>query len=424
MSQTINSAKLIITPPKSEEPKIPTPKKPRRWLWILGGTVAIASVGSGVWYGFFRPQPTNIIQFNGRIEGYETDVSTKGIGRVEEVTVREGDTVKKGQLLVRLSDEEVQSELSAATAQVNAAKQREAYARLQISVLKDQLADANLNLRQSQGDTQGKVAEGQALVSTAKAVVKQEQARVLEARALVEQGRVDSDRYAHLAIEGAETKQRYDVAKTFYNTAKATLQSRLAAVEAAQTAVNIAQGKLTQAQTTTLNPGRQQTNVSRFQTQAQQAHSTLAAAQSDVKTAQANQQLIQSRLNNLTVKSPIDGVITTRSVEPGTVVLPSRPLLRVVDLSQVYLRGFIPGGQIAQVRVGQPANVYLDNDPKRQKSFKATVTAIDSQASFTPENVYFQSDRVQQVFGVKLNLDQPGRLAKPGMPADGEIPLH
>ena len=181
---------------------------------------------------------------------------------------------------------------------------------------------------------------------------------------------------------------------------------------------------MTQAQTTTLNPGRQQTNVSRFQTQAQQAHSTLAAAQSDVKTAQANQQLIQSRLNNLTVKSPIDGVITTRSVEPGTVVLPSRPLLRVVDLSQVYLRGFVPGGQIAQVRVGQLANVYLDNDPKHQKSFKATVTAIDSQASFTPENVYFQSDRVQQVFGVKLNLDQPGRLAKPGMPADGEIPLH
>lgn len=343
---------------------------------------------------------------------------------MEEVTAREGDTVKKGQLLVRLSDEEVQSELSAAIAQVSAAKQREAYARLQISVLADQLGDANLNLQQSQGDTQGKVAEGKALVSTAQAVVKQEQARVQEARALVEQAGVDSDRYAHLAIKGAETKQRYDVARTFYNTAKAALQSRLAAVEAAQTAVNIAQAKLTQAQTTTLNPGRQQTNVSRLQIQAQQAHNTLAAAQADVKTAQANQQLIQSRLNNLTVKSPIDGVITTRSVEPGTVVLPSRPLLRVVDLSQVYLRGFIPGGQIAQVRVGQLANVYLDNDSKHQKSFKATVTAIDSKASFTPENVYFQSDRVQQVFGVKLNLEQPSRLAKPGMPADAEIPLQ
>jgi HlyD family secretion protein len=430
MSHTVDSSKSITTPQKpvttaqkSDEPKIPTPKKPRRWLWILVGTVALSSVGAGVWYWFLRPQPANIIQFNGRIEGYETDVSTKGIGRVEEVTVREGDTVKKGQLLVRLSDEEVQSELSAATAQLGAAKQREAYARLQISVLTDQLADANLNLQQSQGDTQGKVAEGQALVSTAQAVVKQEQARVQEARALVEQARVDSNRYAHLALEGAETQQRYDVAQTVYKTTLAALQSRLAAVEAARTAVNIAQGKLMQAQTTTLNPGRQETNVSRFQTQAQQAHKTLAATQADVKTAQANQQLIQNRLNNLTVKSPIDGVITTRSVEPGTVVLPSRPLLRVLDLSQVYMRGFIPGGQIAQVRVGQPANVYLDNDPKHQKSFKAIVTAIDSKASFTPENVYFQSDRVQQVFGVKLNLEQPDRLAKPGMPADAEIPL-
>jgi HlyD family secretion protein len=129
-------------------------------------------------------------------------------------------------------------------------------------------------LQQSQGDTQGKVAEGKALVSTAQAVVKQEQARVQEAR-------VDSDRYDHLAIEGAETQQRSDVARTVYNTAEAALQSRLADVEAAQTDVNIAQAKLTQAQTITLNPGRQQTNVSRLQTQAQQAHNTLAAAQSD-----------------------------------------------------------------------------------------------------------------------------------------------
>ncbi len=424
MSQTINASKPITAIKTSDEPKLPTPKKPRRWLWILGGTVIIIAVGTGVWYLFFRPKPANLIQFNGRIEGYETDVSTKGTGRVEEITVREGDTVKKGQLLVRLSDEEVQSELRAAIAQVSAAKQREANARLQISVLEEQLVDGNLNLQQSKGDTQGKVAEGEALVSTAQAVVKQEQARVQEARALLEQGRVDRDRYAHLALEGAETQQRYDVAQTVYNTAKAVLQSRLAAVEASQKAVNIAQAKLTQAQTTALNPGRQESNVSRLQTQREQAGNTLAAAQSDVKTAQANQQLIQSRLNDLIVKSPIDGVITTRSVEPGTVVLPSRPLLRVVDLKQVYMRGFIPDGQIVQVRVGQLARVYLDNDPKHQHSFKASVAAIDSKASFTPENVYFQSDRVQQVFGLKLNLENPDRLAKPGMPADAEIPLQ
>ena len=104
-------------------------------------------------------------------------------------------------------------------------------------------------------------------------------------------------------------------------------------------------------------------------------------------------------------------------------MLPSRPLLRIVDLNQVYLRGFIPGGQIAQIRVGQPARVYLDNDPNHQNPLKAKIAAVDAQASFTPENVYFQKDRVEQVFGVKLTLERPGGFAKPGMPADAEIPL-
>lgn len=235
---------------------------------------------------------------------------------------------------------------------------------------------------------------------------------------------MDRDRYANLAAQGAETQQRDDVAKTAFKTAQAALQSRLAAVEAAQRSVKIAQGKLTQARTTTLNPGRQETNISRLQATVEQARASLAAAQAEVKTAQANRQLIQTRLNNLTVTSPIAGVVTTRSVEPGTVVLPSRPLLRIVDMNQVYMRGFILGGQLGQIRVGQSAKIYLDNDPKHQHPFQASVAAVDAKASFTPENVYFQKDRVEQVFGVKLSLEQPGGFAKPGMPADAEILLQ
>jgi HlyD family secretion protein len=112
------------------------------------------------------------------------------------------------------------------------------------------------------------------------------------------------------------------------------------------------------------------------------------------------------------------------SIEIQTVVLPSRPLLRIVDLNQVYMRGFIPGGQIAQIRVGQAAKVYLDDDLKHQHPLNASIAAIDAKASFTPENIYFQKDRVEQVFGVKLSLEQPGGFAKPGMPADAEIMVN
>ena len=112
-------------------------------------------------------------------------------------------------------------------------------------------------------------------------------------------------------------------------------------------------------------------------------------------------------------------VVTARSVEPGVVVSPGRVLLSLLDLATVYMRGFIPEGEIGRVRVGQPARVYLDSHPDRPLT--ARVAAIDSEASFTPENIYFREDRVQQVFGVRLAIDDPDGFAKPGMPADAEI---
>jgi HlyD family secretion protein len=91
----------------------------------------------------------------------------------------------------------------------------------------------------------------------------------------------------------------------------------------------------------------------------------------------------------------------------------------MLDLSKVYLRGFVPEGQIGHVAIGQPAHVYLDSAPN--KPIDATVSRIDPQATFTPENTYFRDDRVKQVVGVKLQLKGAVGFAKPGMPADGEI---
>jgi len=95
------------------------------------------------------------------------------------------------------------------------------------------------------------------------------------------------------------------------------------------------------------------------------------------------------------------------------------PLITLVDLSKVYLRGFVPEGQIGLVKVGQAARVYLDSNPNTPVD--AYVSRIDPQATFTPENTYFREDRVKQVVGVKLQLKAAVGFAKPGMPADGEI---
>src|SRR6202034_1688172 len=90
-----------------------------------------------------------------------------------------------------------------------------------------------------------------------------------------------------------------------------------------------------------------------------------------------------------------------------------------LDLTKVYLRGFVPEGQIGKVKLGQPARIYLDSSPK--SPLEAEVGRIDPQAACTPENTYFRDDRVKQVVGLKLQLKTGFGFAKPGMPADGEV---
>jgi HlyD family secretion protein len=193
-------------------------------------------------------------------------------------------------------------------------------------------------------------------------------------------------------------------------------------VAAAQKQVTAAQGGLTQSQSTQLNPDINTAQINRLNTQIQQARVQLASAQADIANAEATRKQILSQVNDLTINSPIDGIVISRSVEPGTVVSAGKALLTVLDLNTVYMRGFIPEGEIGQVRVGQQAQVSLDSHPDRP--LNAHVIAVDTEASFTPENIYFKEDRVQQVFGIKVAIDQPGGLAKPGMPADGEIVLQ
>ena len=94
-------------------------------------------------------------------------------------------------------------------------------------------------------------------------------------------------------------------------------------------------------------------------------------------------------------------------------------IVTLLDLSKVYLRGFVPEGQIGHVKLDQPGRIYLDSNPNQP--IEAYVSRIDPEATFTPENTYFRDERVKQVVGVKLQLKGAIGLAKPGMPADGEI---
>jgi HlyD family secretion protein len=401
------------------EPKSPKSNKKSPFKLLLPIGLLLAGIAGAIWYFNTPSKVAEPLQVSGRIESYETNIGAKFAGRVNYIAVREGDRVKKGQVIVRMDNEQIQAQLRGADAQIIAAQQQEEQARLQLNVLDSQIQQIQLNLQQAQGDAKGKVGQAEASLASSQAQFNEAQANLEQAKAQLKLAKINRDRYAKLVKQGVVQQQQFDQAQTDYETAIATVTARQGSVESFRKLADAAQGQLQQAQTSTLNPNIRNAQIASLRTQQAQANAKLAAAQADVKNALAARQEIKSQITDLNIISPIDGVVITRSVEPGAVVTTGKTLLTVINPDEVYLRGFMPEGEIGKIKVGQNAKVFLDSAP--EKPLKATIDAIDTEASFTPENIYFKEDRVKQVFGLKITINQPNGLAKPGMPADAEI---
>ena len=188
---------------------------------------------------------------------------------------------------------------------------------------------------------------------------------------------------------------------------------------AAKRRVEAAQGALTIAQANLANPGIRASQVAAVEKQIVQQEAQIASINASAERARDQLTEAEANRQDLTVTAPFNGTVMTRAAEPGEVVQAGTAIVTLLDLSQVYLRGFVPEGEIGNVAIGQPAHIFLDSNPKQP--IDAYVSRIDPEATFTPENTYFRDDRVKQVVGVKLQLKGAIGFAKPGMPADGEI---
>jgi HlyD family secretion protein len=222
----------------------------------------------------------------------------------------------------------------------------------------------------------------------------------------------DKDAYTRLAATGAASER---LAKQ----AVATAEQQAAAVAAAQRRVEAARGALATARANLTTPTIRASHVTAVRRQIAEQHAQVSSAAAQTQRMRAQLAEAESNRHDLIVRAPFSGTIATRTAEPGEVVMAGTSVVTLLDLSRVYLRGFVPEGEIGRVKVGQPARVYLDSNPTHP--IDALVSRIDPEATFTPENTYFRDDRVKQVVGVKLQLRGTVGFAKPGMPADGEI---
>jgi multidrug efflux pump subunit AcrA (membrane-fusion protein) len=122
------------------------------------------------------------------------------------------------------------------------------------------------------------------------------------------------------------------------------------------------------------------------------------------------------------VRTPIDGVVLVRAVEPGEIAMAGGTLLTVGDLSEVTLTVYVPEDRYGQVYLGQEYPVSVDSFPN--EVFTGKVTHIADQAEFTPRNVQTVQGRKNTVYAVRLTLPNPNLMLKPGMPADVNLNIE
>ena len=142
----------------------------------------------------------------------------------------------------------------------------------------------------------------------------------------------------------------------------------------------------------------------------------LEKARINVQSAQANLDLLNDQIGKMTITAPVDGLVMTRSVDPGDIVNPSTELLSLARLNDLTITVYIPESSYKNITLGETANVAVDAFPGQ--TFTAAVVYISSQPEFLPRTTQTVSASQSTVYAVQLKLNDATGKVKSGMPAD------
>lgn len=135
-------------------------------------------------------------------------------------------------------------------------------------------------------------------------------------------------------------------------------------------------------------------------------------ASTDARIAQINERIGKSRITN-----PLAGTVLAAYAEQGEVVQSGQALYKIASLDSMILRAYVTESQLANLRIGGPAQVSIDAGNAR-RTLPGRVTWISPQAEFTPTPIQTRDERKDLVYAVKIRVANPSGMVKIGMPAD------
>src|ERR1700681_1401050 len=350
--------------------------------------VAVVLGGSTVYATWFRRDTA--LEGSGTVEARDIRVGSKVGGRIDKVLVREGDYVKAGQILITFDDKELQAALG---------QSRAAWEKAHTGSRREDMAQAR-----------AATAEAKAEYDQRKNGYRSEDigaARSDLDRANAEEVRTHNDfeRYDALAKKDLVSRQQRDAAEAAWKVAAAQQKN--------------AQQKLAQLQRG-YRPEEIAPAEARYRAMlATQEKFERGSRAEDIDSAKAAYNYDQARAREAQVVSPADASVEVLDVRPGDLIAPNTPVATLLERDQVYIRIYIPETEIGRVRLGQQAEVRVDSFPNTL--FNGVVEQINQQAEFLPRNVQTRSERVHEVIGVKVRVNDTTGGVRSGMAADVKL---
>lgn len=119
---------------------------------------------------------------------------------------------------------------------------------------------------------------------------------------------------------------------------------------------------------------------------------------------------IAEQIAKSSIKSPLTGTVLVKYAEPGEYAVPGKPLLKIANLDDIYLRSYFTVSQLADIKIGQKVTVIADFGGDKQFEYPGTITWIAQESEFTPKSIQTRDSRANLVYAVKVAVKNDGRL--------------
>lgn len=341
------------------------------------------------------------LKVSGFIEADEIRLGSRVGGRVHQVLVEEGQTVRAGEALIKLEPYDLLEQQQEAASQL--AQRQAELDRLEAGFRPEEARQA-----------EARHAQLAARLELLKNGPRQQEidaatSRVRIAEAELELARQNFQRVQSLRESRAVSEEEYDAAEKELQSARNTVVVRTKELEdlelgTREEEIAEAEAKLREAEAAwdLIKHGFRQEEI--------------AAARAARDAAKAKLAALGERIEELVIKTPVDGTIEALELQPGDLVSPSAPVLSIMDTSNLWVRAYVPEDRLGLTPVGNKLPVTVDSYPGVE--FPGKVTFVSRQGEFTPSNVQTPEERSKQVFRFKVTLLEGLDKLRPGMAAD------